>query len=112
MVKRLDVASIEERVATESTFRDLDPKKRDEVDTATGEEPNLATGSKVGGFPALLHDHTHGLRASLRCRRCRTKLIFAAQVMSPDLDFAQLDGNLYVYVCPEGHMGAAFMQND
>ncbi len=109
-VKKLETASIEGLVARETPFKDLDPSKRDEVDTVSGEEPDLATGSKLGGFPSLLHDHSHGLRAAVKCKRCRAKLVFAAQVMSPDLEFADLDGNLYVYVCPEGHSGAAFLQ--
>ena len=93
-------------------FREVDPAYAERVDSLTGGEPRRSTRSKIGGFPYLLQggaaESSSGLFANLRCPDCSAYVRFALQLHE---HFSAMSGVLYVYLCPLGCSGAAYVQS-
>lgn len=94
-------------------FVDVDPLHVDEVDSTTDGAPRRTWSSKIGGYPALLQggpeEASDAVFAELRCESCNSRLRFAAQLCK---HFTAMSGVLYLYVCPKGCSGAAYVQSD
>lgn len=93
-------------------FREVDPAYVERIDSLTGGEPYRSTRSKIGGFPFLLQggveEAASALFENVRCTRCSAYLRFALQINE---HLSALSGVLYVYVCPLGCSGAAYVQS-
>ena len=94
-------------------YREVEPIYAEQVDTAHDGAANLARGSKIGGFPALVQgtkeEAANSFVADLRCEDCDTRLRFVAQLAWPEWDL--ISAVVYIYACPFGHMGAAHAMN-